>query len=43
MIWSQSGQGAKADGAIGAPDLGNVFTNPSVHVVMEKLSYWWNL
>ena len=43
LIWSQSRNGFKPDGAIGSSDLGNVFTNPSVHVVIVKLSYWWNL
>jgi hypothetical protein len=43
VIWSQARHGAKPDGAIGSSDLANVFTNPSVHVVMLKLSYWWNL
>jgi hypothetical protein len=43
LIWSQARNGFKPDGAIGSSDIGNVFTNPSAHVVMLKLSYWWNL
>ncbi len=43
VIWSQARNGFSPDGRIAAGDLGDVFTNPSVHVVMVKLSYWWNL
>jgi len=43
VIWSQARNGFKPDGGIASGDLGDVFTNPSVHVVMVKLSYWWNL
>jgi hypothetical protein len=43
VIWSQARSGRRPDGGIAAGDLGEVFTNPSVHVVMVKLSYWWNL
>ncbi|HWO24532.1 MAG TPA: DUF5916 domain-containing protein [Kofleriaceae bacterium] len=43
VIWSQARNGFAPDGTLAARDAGDVFTNPSVHVVMVKLSYWWNL
>jgi hypothetical protein len=43
VIWSQGRTGFSPDGTLAARDLGDVFTNPSAHVVMVKLSYWWNL
>ncbi|HET7502293.1 MAG TPA: DUF5916 domain-containing protein [Kofleriaceae bacterium] len=43
LIWSQSRNGFRPEGGIDSSDLGSVFTNPSVHVLMLKLSYWWNL
>jgi hypothetical protein len=42
FIWSQAGSARDADGTIRSADVGDVFSNQAAHVLLVKLSYWWN-
>ena len=42
FIWSQASNARAADGTIRSADVGDLFGNQAAHVLLVKLSYWWN-